>query len=342
MYDRLGEATLKTGERMEIGVITAPDAAWRDRIVPFLGHKGPPYAAHIHRSNEGPLDSLETCYYVGHLDGEPISEVMIVGARGAGILGHVYTLPEQRRKGAYQAIMAAQMEDSRRRGYRLLSLGTGFGSPPYWIYHRFGFRCIGPGCGEMTWTAAAEAELFREGEVTPRDARWDDWGFVGWLGLLPAGAAEELPRSRVMRLKQRGLLEGTYVQLLLAREAMPDLTVRVLESEHGATVAWALLAPAALSEDHAGTRLAPAPHWPLEAWTLDLHAHPAFAAALPALLTDMPWPDVPVVVTLSQPAGPKAAALQSAGFTRAATLPRWSSAEDGARRDAALWLRTGS
>ena len=33
MYERLGEATLKSGQRMEIGVVTAPDADWRDRIV---------------------------------------------------------------------------------------------------------------------------------------------------------------------------------------------------------------------------------------------------------------------------------------------------------------------
>ena len=42
----------------------------------------------------------------------------------------------------------------------------------------------------MLWRASphAEAALFQAAEVTARDARWDDWGYFGWLGLLPLGA----------------------------------------------------------------------------------------------------------------------------------------------------------
>ena len=328
MYERLAEAVLKSGQRMEIGVITAPDAEWRDRIVPFLGHKGEPYASHIQRSHEGALDDLETRYYVGHLQGRVITQVMIAGARGAGILGHVYTLPEERRKGAYQALMAAQMADMPCRGFQLLSLGTGFERPPYWIYHSFGFRGIAPGRGEMRWTAGedAEAEVFGPGRVVARDARWDDWGFVAWLGLLPVAADEELPRSRVMRLKSRGMMEGAYVRLLLTREQEPGMTVRVLQSEHGATVAWAILAPDA--------------HWFSDVWTLDLHAHPSFAAGLPTLLGSLPWPEAPVASAVTAPAGPKAAALAAGGFTRIARLPAWLRPDDGARRDVSLWIRS--
>lgn len=342
MYERLGEATLKTGERMELGVITAPDAGWQDRIMPFLGHKQEPYASHIRRSHEGPLDALETRYYIGHLEGQVISEVMIVGARGAGILGHVYTLPEQRRKGAYQAVMAAQMGDMRRRGFRLLSLGTGFDSPPYWIYHSFGFRGIGEGRGEMVWAAhpEAEAELFRPGAVNARPVRWDDWGYFGWLGLLPLSADEELPRSRVLRLRGRGSAEGPFARLMLQTEAMPEFAVRVLHSEHGATVAWAILAPAATPGAGGGLGAAPDPHWLPDAWTLDLHVHPGFAPSLPELLADVPWPDAPVAAALTEPAGPKAAALETAGFTRAARLPDWFRGTDGSRRPVGLWTRT--
>lgn len=327
MYERLGEASLKDGQPMEIGVITGPDPEWRDRIVPFLGHKSEPYASHIRRSQEGPLDHLETRYYIGHRDRQVLTEVMIVGARGAGILGHVYTLPEERRKGAYQAVMAAQMADMPRRGFRLLSLGTGYNSPPYWIYHSFGFRGIAPGRGEMCWRAGedAEAELFRPGSVTARDARWDDWGFFGWLGLLPTTPAEELPRSRVMGLKDRGIMEGPYVRLMLTREQKQATVVRVLESEHGATVAWAILAPDA--------------GWFSQAWLLDLHAHPEFQAHLPQLLAGMPWPDAPVAAAFTEPAGPKAAALEASGFTRVSPLREWLRTGDGSRRDVLLWNR---
>jgi hypothetical protein len=327
MYERLSEAALKTGERMEIGVVTAPDSAWKDRILPFLGHKGEPYASHIRRSFDGPLDELETRYYVGHRDGQVLTEVMIVGARGAGILGHVYTLPEHRRKGAYQAVMAAQIADMPRCGIRLLSLGTGFDSPPYRIYHSFGFEGIGPGRGEMLWRASphAEAGLFQAGAVTARDARWDDWGYFGWLGLLSIGPDEEVPRSRIMRLKSRGIMEGPFVRLMLTCEQQAGMSVRVLHSESGATVGWAILAP-----DPQGLE---------DSWTLDLHAHPSFAHQLPALAADLPWPDAPVAALIAEPSGPKAVALEAAGFTRAARLPTWMKTDGGRRRDAALWVR---
>src|SRR5437867_677157 len=100
MYTPISEEGLKSGERMEVGVILGPDAEWGPRLVPFLGHKSADYAAHIRKSLETPLDDLETRFYVGSIDGRPISQVMIVGARGAGILGHVFTRPEERRKGA--------------------------------------------------------------------------------------------------------------------------------------------------------------------------------------------------------------------------------------------------
>jgi hypothetical protein len=328
MYERLGEAALKSGQRMEIGVITAPDAEWRERIEPFLGHKGEPYASHIQRSHEGPLDELETRYYIGHLEGRVITEVMIVGARGAGILGHVYTLPEERRKGAYQAVMAAQMADLPRRGYQVVALGTGFDSPPYWIYHSFGFRGVAPGSGAMRWMASesAEIELFRTGRVAVREARWDDWGYFGWLGLLAVAPDEELPRSRATRLKGQGLLEGPFVKLLLSREQQPGMSIRVLQSEQGATVAWAILAPDA--------------YWFSEAWTLDLHVHPAFSDRLPQLVASLPWPDAPVSATFTEPAGPKAAALETAGFARTGHLPCWLGTEDDTRRDVGLWVRS--
>jgi hypothetical protein len=327
MYERLGEAVLKTGERMEIGVVTAPDPEWRDRIVPYYSHKGESYHTHIRRAHEGPLDELETRFYLGHLDGRIITQVMIVGARGAGILGHVFTVPEERRKGAYQALMGAQVADMPRHGFRVLTLGTGFDSPPYWIYHSYGFRSLAPGMGQMKWCASesAEAELFRPGHSTVREARWDDWGCFGLLSSQAVGAGEELPRSRVMGLRGQGSVEGTFVRLMLTREKQPEMLVRALQSEHGATVGWAILSPS--------------PQWLEDAWVVDLHTHPNFTGALPDLLAGLPWPDAPVAAPLTEPSGPKAAALEAAGFSRAVRLPVWFRAPDGTRRDVTLWTR---
>src|SRR6266511_2365019 len=147
MYTSLGAVTLKTGERMELGVVACPDPAHAAQIVSLLGHKGEPWQSHVEAAVREPLDGLQTLFYLGTLDGTAVTNVMIVGTRGAdqqaggcGILGHVYTVPEHRRKGAYSQLMAVQMEHTRRLGYRALTLGTDFETPPYWIYHSFGFR----------------------------------------------------------------------------------------------------------------------------------------------------------------------------------------------------------
>src|SRR5207245_380029 len=151
------EGRLTTGERLELGVVETPDPSWSDRIVPFLLHKGGDWNHHIAAALERPLDDLETCFYVGMVDGQVVTQVMISGARGAGILAHVFTSPRWRQRGAYRQLMAVQMADTRARGYRILTLGTGFDSHPYRIYQSFGFRSVEEGSGYMSWEATPGA-----------------------------------------------------------------------------------------------------------------------------------------------------------------------------------------
>lgn len=324
MYTRLGEATLKSGERMEVGVVLGPDADWLPRVVPFLGHKNPDTRAHIFQSLEKDLDRLENRYYVGTVDGRIVSQIMIVGNRGAGILGHVFTHPEERRKGACSLIMGFQMAHTQAEGFRVLCLGTGFDTHPYWIYHSYGFRGIADGSGQMMWRehAGIEEELFRRAPASVRDVRWDDWGYFDLLGFQPSGEGEELPRCPTMGLKAQGSLEGPFTSFQLRRQREPQIQAKALESETGATVGWGLLAP--------DTR------WFRDVWLLDLHAHPHFTDRLPDLAASLTWPDAPVVAYLTEPRGPKAAALEHLGFRPAATLPDWL-VTAGARRPVTLW-----
>jgi hypothetical protein len=126
---------------------------------------------------------------------------------------------------------------------------------------------------------------------------------------------------------------------MLAREQAPELVVRVLESERGATVAFAILAPEQIPVTAAGGRRGSYHHSLAEAWTLDLHVHPEYASSLPELLDGLPWPDSPVATSITEPAGLKSLALQSAGFERLVVLPDWFCADDGSRRDMGLWVR---
>ena len=326
MYTALGQETLKSGEPMEVGVVLAPDPEWLPRIAPFLGHKTPDYGEHIRRSLEGPLDELETRFYVGCAGGRIVSQIMIVGGRRVGILGHVYTRPEDRRMGACSRIMRHQMEDCRREGFRALCLGTGFETPPYWIYHSFGFRSIASGSGRMKWLAGPDAEedLFRPSPATVRDVRWDDWAFFDLLAFQPVSPGEELPRCLTLGARAQESVEGTFVSFQVRREREAQIQAKALVSSAGATAGWALLSP--------DTR------WFRDVWLLDVYAHPAFLGCLPDLLRSLEMPAAPVVAYGTTPEGARAAALAGAGFRRVADLPGWL-AHEGTRRHVSVWMR---
>jgi GNAT superfamily N-acetyltransferase len=327
VYTRLGEATLKTGEHMEIGCVECPDPVWAARIESLLGHKGPPWRYHVEAAVRQPLDDLQTLFYLGTIGGTAVSNVMIVGPRrgaggaGVGILGHVYTAPEHRRKGAYSRLMAVQMEHTQRLGYRLLTLGTGFESPPYWIYHSFGFRSSDGTSGRMKWlvTPDAEARWFRPGAVTARPMRWEDWAALNLLALHPTGPDEELPRSWALRLPTGpGSVGSSFIELQLALasapphdgEPQPRPTALTFETEHGAAVGWAILQP-----DELTLR---------DGWRLDAYVHPAFSGQAARLLSATPWPEhARVTAYTGGPEGGRSAALRRAGFRLVAELPGW-------------------
>ena len=163
MYNKFGEVELKTGERMEVGVVTAPDTPHAEEMKQFLGHKPGNYKWHIERCVTEVLDALETRFYVGKLNGAVITNIMTVEYQGVGILGHVFTLPQQRRKGAAKGVMAYQMEDFRQRSGSALYLGTGYNSHPYYIYQSFGFESVFPESGFMKYHVNEDFEgtLFR-------------------------------------------------------------------------------------------------------------------------------------------------------------------------------------
>jgi GNAT superfamily N-acetyltransferase len=331
MYTRLGEATLKTDEQIELGVVLGPDADWAERINALLSHKPSEYRYHIGEALLRPLDELETRFYVGHLDGRPITHVMIVGARGAGILGHVYTVPEWRRRGAYQVLMEAQMRDTAAAGYRILTLGTGYDTPPYWIYYRFGFRSIAPGSGAMRWLATPDAEeqYLAPAPVLVRELRWSDWGALNVTAMHAPPPDDELPRSLVLQLKGQGNAEGSFAALRQRMERRPapppGIQARVLVSATGAVPGWAILAPD--------------PRWFGDVWLLDLYALPAFWDRAGELVAGFTWPDAPVAAYSTNPAGPRARLLQSLGFVQGSVLPGWLHLGD-TRRDVTMWVRS--
>ncbi len=301
MYNKLGEVKLKTEERMEVGIITAPDAPHAEEVKQFLGHKGGYYEWHIVRCVTEVLGALETRFYVGKLDGRVITNIMTVEHEGVGILGHVFTLPQQRRKGAAKGVMAYQMEDFRQRSGRALYLGTGYNSHPYYIYHSFGFESVFSEAGFMKYHVDSDFEehYFAPVPAHPKPVEWHDWpkvtalsGIVGWDAL----------RSLAWNMYGPMNFEGGFLGFKHALETEDVYDdAKLLTTSDGAIVSWATV-----SRDE---------RWKPATAVLDLFFHPNFADDVPTLLSAIEFPQSKVQCYIDSGAKKKAEILETAGFT---------------------------
>lgn len=301
---------------MALGVVVAPDPEWGPRLRVLLGHKPPAYFYHIDRSLREPLDGLETLYYVGLVAGVPITVAMVAGAHGAGVYGHVYTVPEWRQRGASGLLHQAVAADTRARGYRALSLGTNPDGHARRIYEGIGYRQLLPGRGDMAWHADDGAPP--RGELSCGPLRWEDWGWISDACCARLEQGEELPRSVLFGVRDVGHVESAFIV------AMRDgLDVTVLRSGPAA-VGWAALLPGAARA--------------LGATALELYVRPGFRHETRRLLAALRWPERTVVHAFAGEPGYRAAALAAHGFREVALLPGWWDLGAGTQ-DLRLWAR---
>ena len=308
MVRQLARVTLKSGERMRCLLVEEPEESWAADVRELLVHKREHVHWHIARAIAGPLDALETRFYLGVMKGRAVGNVMTVEHGGIGILGHVFTRPDQRRKGIASRIMAALMEDFRARGGRALTLGTGFESPPYWIYHSYGFRSSAPGTGAMWyWRQPEQAEdLWQAAVVGAEAVRWEHWPLLNLLCHQPRG---DRLRNAARRVWGQRNFEGEFVPYKRALDSEDfSPAARVLRNEAGLVVGWASL------EDD--------PLWGGTAMLLDLFVHPAAWPAAGSLLTALPLPPKPIFAYADQDS-PKNDLLHAHGFTQQASWPDW-------------------
>lgn len=315
MYEELGQECLKSGEMLEIGIVTAPDERFAEPVRRLLSHKSSPWYAHIEGALAGDIDRLETRFYIGLLDGKPVGNVMTVEQYGIGIFGHVYVEPEHRRKGICRAIMTRQMEHFRARGGQVLLLGTGFESPPYWIYHSFGFRSLRGGFMRYGVEPAEvfEARWFAPGPGRIATAEWRHWPLVALLASVPG---PEYLRSLAWQVFGIGNLEGPYVEYMYRQGQTGGPQAMMLETEQGAVVGCATL-----------TAHNP---WP-NVFLLDVFTHANFTDRTTDLVRALGLPPGRTVCYVDTGAPEKAVALKACGFVHEATLPGFLRAEEEAR-----------
>lgn len=263
MYTKLKNVKLKSEEEMEIGVVQAPDNEYADKIRPFLDHKPEIYKWHIGRCIEEELDELETYFYIGQLKNrEIITNIMTVEHIGVGILGHVFTKPEHRRKGACTDVMASQMKHFRERGGRALYLGTGYDSPAYHIYSKYGFESVVPKSGFMKYYASPDFEesYFALDDVHTKDVQWHDWSKMSALTGIVNG---DYLRSLAFHIYGPKNFEGGFLEFKHGLEESKKYhDAKLLETQNGAIVGFATII-----EDN---------RWDSNIYTLDLFVHPHF------------------------------------------------------------------
>jgi len=178
MYKKIGEITLAAGEKVEGGVVIGPDNEWAEPLEKLLGHKGDPWNWQNHQVLQTDV-GIEVRFYVLHRAGLPFANIMTAECSGVGILGHVWTHPQDRSKGACSALMTILLEDFSSRQGQALFLGTGYNSVAYHIYARYGFKSVEANSGFMAWYATSgsefEATYFKKAETEIQPLRWAHW-----------------------------------------------------------------------------------------------------------------------------------------------------------------------
>jgi len=306
MYQRMCDAQLKTGETVEIAIITPVDATWTERLRRLLGHKGWEWVWQIGLSLDGKTDDLENRFYVARRGDDLLSNVCTFEKDGVGLLAHVWTPPEERRKGLASAILAKVLEDFRARGGRLMLLGTVYGAPPYHIYRKLGFEGFYEGSGNMRYSTQPDFEknYFAPGESKVVEAGWGAWPKLNALVAEP----EEFTKSIAYGKFFKDTAEDAYIYLMYEISRDKRVSAKLLESTSTAAVvgyAWVV----------------PDKHFP-DVFILDLYCHANHAANYERLLGAMQWPAVKVQCCVEAGLRKKALALEAAGFSLEATLKR--------------------
>jgi GNAT superfamily N-acetyltransferase len=331
MYTNLKDVTLKTGEAAELGVLIAPDdTPMAAKLRTLLGHKGPIWQWQMEQMLSGAAAGVENRFFLLLKAGRPIANILCSDRGGLGIFAHVFTVPEERRKGAAELLQTALMADFKQRGGRALFLETSNPGAAA-LYMKHGFQPVEPNCGHMEWLAtdraAFEKELFAAAPV-----RHETFSFAHWP-TLPALAMMQHPaRLRIAGMGIHGpwITEGSALEFLRkAQQKQPDTRAEVAVSRaSGVPVAIACVQP------HA--------EFGRQVDVVDLFSAPAFEAELPALFARLAVSPERTAICYADPCWPdKRAVLAACGFTPEATLPRFL--RSGAQAlDLELWVRTTS
>jgi hypothetical protein len=308
MYHFLDTVTLKSGERVEAAVITGPDETWADRLETLLGHKGPIWAWQNQQVLRHQL-GIDVHYHILHRGGVPFANILTCESHGVGILGHVWTQPQDRQQHASTSLMRLQMEHFRNRGGKALFLGTTFDSPAHHLYSGFGFRSILPQSGLMYYFTTSPQDFsqhwFAPGPTRIEPLNWSHWPLSEPLFLLCDGGYIRLTCRRLFGPRST---EEALLQLLHADSINPTPgKVMVLRQSDSAA-----LLGLATWDWH--------PLWP-GVCLVDIFCHPDYWDHAPPLLRSLQLPQFDRCIAYTDDASsPRSNVLRQAGFLPTADI----------------------
>lgn len=335
MYRKIEDVTLKNGERAELGVVLGPDEAIELRHL--LGHKGSVWKWQIEQSLDRKFEHVESRFYTLSKAGRPFANVMTVESHGAGIFGHVYTAPEERRKGAAEIIQRHQMADFKQRGGRALYLGTGYDTPPFHLYARHGFQGVEPGSGYMCWFADSqqsfERDVFAKAAVRHKPLAFEHWPTLPALAMMSHPARIRIAGMDVINVRSTEGGSLPYLVAMYNPDNDPD-------SKTAGAKSWVAISkksnfPVAIAA------IIPEHYFWSQALLLDLFCAPGFESELPKLVEKLQVPSGRNVICYADALWPeKQQVLQTCGFTKEAQLKKHLKSHDQIH-DVELWTFCG-
>lgn len=307
MEQHLSQTILKDGSTVEVRLVMPPEPGWADAMHCFLQHKGMPWQIQWQTAFAGGCDDLQTRFYVLVDKGEPISNIMTCETAGIGILGHVFTKPAWRGKGAASILMKVVCDDFARCDGIALYLGTAYDSMPWRLYQKFGFEGFLPNSGLMRWIRRPDSlrAKFTGNSLRARPVKWSDWPLLQCLFLQPA---DDYVKN--MGLKRFGPsdMEGAYLTLRERMEKTPGMHCSVLTNGQGMTVGLGTAMPL-------DTQLS-------DYVLVDVFAHRGAEAGLTDLLASLALPaDQPLLAVVDESGCARRTAMEAAGFAPAGCLP---------------------
>lgn len=273
---------LKNGETLTCRIVDDPDDTDATRIVSLLVHKGGHWQRHFDEWLDSNIKRLTTRFYIGTIGDDIVGNIMVISFRGLGLMGHVYTSPDHRRKGICDVLMDFHMDDFRDHNGTALFLNTGFESPPYQIYERHGYLPVPGRPGSMWWSPKHTeidelwAGIYSDPGESVSSLSWQHWPSMNAFFHLPT---EQIVRN--VTYGRYGISEAEWPFLAVKNDITEDRTVqaRVIETGDGHMSGLATLAP----ERRWGALNTTS--------VFDLFVHPDAADMAPKLIEAFDWPD---------------------------------------------------